>query len=108
MDVRVQDLRYFIAVAEELSFTRAANERLFVSQPALSKQIRQLESALRVALFDRDRRAVVLTAAGAALLPRARQIVELWEQGRREAAAAANRATLTVGFQTRSVLFCTV
>jgi DNA-binding transcriptional LysR family regulator len=103
MDVRVQDLRYFIAIAEELSFTRAANDRLFVSQPALSKQIRQLETTLRVALFDRDRRTVALTAAGAALLPRARQIVELWEQGRREAveASATQRATLTVGFQTR-------
>ncbi|QUQ72061.1 LysR family transcriptional regulator [Kutzneria sp. CA-103260] len=101
MDVRVRDLRYFIAVAEELSFTRAATELLFVSQPALSKQIRQLETSLRVTLFDRDRRTVTLTAAGAALLPRARQIVELWEQGRREAAAAARQATLTVGFQTR-------
>jgi DNA-binding transcriptional LysR family regulator len=103
MDARLQDLRYFIAVAEELSFTRAATERLFVSQPALSKQIRQLETTLRVTLFDRDRRTVTLTAAGAALLPRARQIVELWEQGRREAAeaAAAHRGTLTVGFQTR-------
>jgi DNA-binding transcriptional LysR family regulator len=103
MDVRVQDLRYFIAVAEELSFTQAANDRLFISQPALSKQIRQLESYLRVALFDRDRRTVALTTAGAALLPRAKQIVELWEQARREAAEAssAQRATLTVGFQTR-------
>jgi DNA-binding transcriptional LysR family regulator len=41
MDVHVRDLRYFVAVAEERSFTRAAAERLFVSQPALSKQIRR-------------------------------------------------------------------
>ncbi|MET9557160.1 LysR family transcriptional regulator [Streptomyces sp. NPDC006645] len=103
MDVRVQDLRYFIAVAEELSFTRAASDRLFVSQPALSKQIRQLETCLRVSLFDRGHRTVVLTAAGEALLPRARRIVDLWEEARRETveASAAQRATLTVGFQTR-------
>ena len=43
MDVHVRDLRYFVAVAEELSFTKAATERLFLSQPALSKQIQALE-----------------------------------------------------------------
>src|SRR5919112_1390389 len=64
MNVRVQDVRYFLAVAEELSFTRAA-ERLFVSQPALSKQIRQLEAQLRAELFTRGHRTVGLTAAGA-------------------------------------------
>ncbi|MBS2537250.1 LysR family transcriptional regulator [Catenulispora sp. NF23] len=103
MDARLQDLRYFIAVAEELSFTRAASDRLFISQPALSKQIRQLETCLRVTLFDRDRRTVTLTAAGAALLPRARRIIELWEQARQETAeaSATEQAILTVGFQTR-------
>ncbi|MCS7481503.1 LysR family transcriptional regulator [Umezawaea endophytica] len=99
MDVRVLDLRYFVAVAEELSFTRAAGERLFVSQPALSKQIRSLEKSLRVRLFDPDRRSVRLTAAGAALLPRARSIIEQWDEARREVGAA--ESTLTVGFQTR-------
>ena len=67
MDVHVRDLRYFVAVGEELHFTRAA-ERLFVSQPALSKQIRVLEEQLRVELFVRDRRNVSLTPAGKALL----------------------------------------
>jgi DNA-binding transcriptional LysR family regulator len=99
MDVRVLDLRYFVAVAEELSFTRAAGERLFVSQPALSKQIRQLEKSLRVPLFDRDRRTVRLTAAGEALLPRARSIIEQWDEAQR--AVGAVGSTLTVGFQTR-------
>ncbi|MEO6091388.1 MAG: LysR family transcriptional regulator [Umezawaea sp.] len=99
MDVRVLDLRYFVAVAEELSFTRAAGERLFVSQPALSKQIRQLEKSLRVPLFDRDRRTVRLTAAGEALLPRARSIIEQWDEAQR--AVGAVESTLTVGFQTR-------
>jgi DNA-binding transcriptional LysR family regulator len=100
MDVHVRDLRYFVAVAEELSFTRAATERLFVSQPALSKQIRQLERTLRTSLFDRDRRSVVLTAAGHELLPRARQLIADWESAQRAVAGARGRS-LTVGFQTR-------
>ncbi|WP_405652120.1 LysR family transcriptional regulator [Streptomyces sp. NBC_00019] len=102
MDVHVRDLRYFVAVAEELSFTRAASDRLFVSQPTLSKQIRQLELSLRTALFARDRRTVTLTAAGNALLPHARQMIEQWEGAQRAVgdAVAAHDATLTVGFQT--------
>ncbi|MBN6042049.1 LysR family transcriptional regulator [Amycolatopsis sp. 195334CR] len=103
MEAHLRDLRYFTAVAEELSFTKAATERLYISQPALSKQIRQLENLLRVTLFDRDHQRVTLTAAGEALLPRARQLLELWDDTRREVgeAAAAREATLTVGFQTR-------
>ncbi|QFZ24665.1 LysR family transcriptional regulator [Saccharothrix syringae] len=101
MDVHVRDLRYFLAVAEELSFTRAARERLFISQPALSKQIRLLESTLRVALFERDRRSVALTAAGRELLPRARALVAEWDAARRAVVEAASGPTLTVGFHTR-------
>jgi len=101
MDVHLRDLRYFVAVAEELSFTRAASNRLFIAQPTLSKQIRQLELTLRVALFERDRRTVALTPAGAALLPRARALLEQWNGTERELAGAARSSTLTVGFQTR-------
>ncbi len=101
MDAHLRDLRYFVAIAEELNFTRAA-ERLFVSQPALSKQIRQLEEGLRVRLFDRDRRAVALTAPGQALLPAARELLRSWDEAQRAVgdAAAAEAAVLTVGMST--------
>ncbi|MCF2529946.1 LysR family transcriptional regulator [Yinghuangia soli] len=101
MDVHLRDLRYFVATAEELNFTRAA-ERLFVSQPALSKQIRQLEDHLRVRLFDRDKRSVALTAPGEALLPAARELLRSWDEAQRAVAdaAAAEAAVLTVGLST--------
>lgn len=101
MDVHLRDLRYFVGVAEQLSFTRAA-EALFISQPALSKQIRALEAQLRVALFERDRRGVRLTAAGDALLPRARAVLQIWSDAEDvvAAAAASQRATLVVGMST--------
>ncbi|MFJ8749548.1 LysR family transcriptional regulator [Streptomyces sp. NPDC102441] len=101
MDVHGRDLRYFTAVAEELSFTRAA-QRLFVSQPALSKQIRMLEKQTGSELFDRDRRTVRLTAAGEALLPHARTVLAAWEAAERalDEARAAERGTLTIGMST--------
>ena len=77
MDVHVRDLRYFLEVARELHFTRAA-ERLYMSQPALSKQIGALERQLRVTLFERERGQVRLTRAGAELVPHAERIVEGW------------------------------
>jgi DNA-binding transcriptional LysR family regulator len=101
MDVHLRDLRYFAAVAEHLHFTRAA-EALFVSQPALSKQIRSLEADLRTTLFDRDRREVRLTPAGAALLPHVRAILDAWRHAEETVAAAASEqaATLVVGMST--------
>src|SRR5258708_4315020 len=66
MDVDTRLLRYFAAVAAEGNLSRAA-EGLFVSQPALSKQIKQLESQLGVQLFTRSRAGMTLTAAGQAL-----------------------------------------
>jgi DNA-binding transcriptional LysR family regulator len=101
MDVHLRSLRSFAAVAEDLHFTSAA-KRLFISQPALSKQIRQLERDLGFALFDRDRHGVRLTAAGELLLPAATAILAQWDEA---SAAAARRArdgasVLRVGFQT--------
>ncbi|MBQ0864955.1 LysR substrate-binding domain-containing protein [Streptomyces smyrnaeus] len=101
MDVHGRDLRYFVAVAEELHFTRAA-ERLFVSQPALSKQIRMLERTLGTPLFERDRRSVTLTRAGAVLLPYAQRGLAEWQAGRDavEAVKAAQQAGLLIGMST--------
>ena len=67
MTVTLQRLRYFVAVAEELSFTRAAT-RVRVSQPSLSEQVRQLEQSLGVTLLHRTTRRIQLTDAGRAYL----------------------------------------
>ncbi|QWF81327.1 LysR family transcriptional regulator [Amycolatopsis sp. CA-230715] len=101
MDVHGRDLRYFVAIAEELHFTRAA-ERLYVSQPALSKQIRALEGQLGAPLFDRDRREVRLTPVGEALLPHARRVLAEWAAADDAVrlAKAAQRGTLVVGMST--------
>src|SRR6266567_5312377 len=98
MDAHLRDLRYFVAVAEELNFTRAA-ERLHISQPALSKQIRSLETAVRAQLFARDRRNVSLTEAGTALLSIARPLLDRWDEGTAAVAdaAAAEARKLRVG-----------
>jgi DNA-binding transcriptional LysR family regulator len=73
MELRL--LRYFTAVAETGSLSRAA-EKLFIAQPPLSLQIRQLEEELGVALFSRHPKGVKLTPAGEALLPEARALLD--------------------------------
>ena len=81
MDLRA--LHYFVVVAEERNITRAA-ERLKMSQPPLSNQIKGLEEELGVQLFIRGKRQLTITDAGLLLYRRARQILELSEQTRQE------------------------
>jgi DNA-binding transcriptional LysR family regulator len=70
--MELRHLRYFVAIAEERSFTRAA-ERLWVAQPGLSTQIRRLEAELGVQLFIRHTRGVDLTDAGSLFFSRAQE-----------------------------------
>lgn len=99
MDVDTRLLRSFAAVAEEGNLTRAAG-RLFVSQPALTKQIRQLETLLGARLFTRSRTGMALTEAGRALAARVPALLEAWDLASREArsAAAAAARVLRVGY----------
>lgn len=94
MELRV--LRYFVAVAEELHFGRAA-VRLRMTQPPLSRAIRQLEADLGCVLLERSPAGAALTPAGAVLLDEARTLLARADQARVRVAAAAGTATLTVG-----------
>ena len=90
--MELRHLRYFVAVAEELHFRRAA-ERLHVAQPAVSEQVRKLEEELGVRLFDRTHRSVSITDAGAALLDEARRVLHQAEIAMTAARNARDRAT---------------
>jgi DNA-binding transcriptional LysR family regulator len=95
--VELRHLRYFVAVAEELHFRRAA-ERLHVAQPAVSEQIRKLEAELGVRLFDRTQRNVALTDAGAALLTQAYRVLRQAEAAQVAARCASDRPGLRIGY----------
>jgi DNA-binding transcriptional LysR family regulator len=98
VDLDLRKLRYFVAVAEELSFRRAA-ERLHLAQPVLSRQIRALEKELHAQLFSRDSTGTQLTEAGRQLLTDATPLLANAEAAQRRVAHAAHGTiTFTVGF----------
>jgi DNA-binding transcriptional LysR family regulator len=98
MDVDLRKVRYFVAVAEQLHFGRAA-EALHIAQPVLSRQIRALENELKAQLFVRDKRTTELTAAGHQLLADAKPLLAGADAMLRRVGRAARGAdTFTVGF----------
>jgi DNA-binding transcriptional LysR family regulator len=97
--MELRHLRYFVAVAEELNFRRAA-ERVHVAQPAVSEQVRKLERELGVILLDRTRRRVRLTEPGAVLLEDARRVLRLADAAKQSARRAGEGVTsrLRIGY----------
>lgn len=87
--MELRHLRYFVVLAEELHFTRAA-ERLHIEQPPLSRAIKELEDELGVVLFDRNRRGTALSEAGAVFLQDVRRLFTVLEQARENAKAVGS------------------
>jgi len=97
--MELRHLRYFVAVAEELNFSRAA-EQLHIAQPALSNQIKALETELGVQLLERTRRTARLTEAGKSLLEDARHLLESAQMAemRAKKAEKGETGTLRIGY----------
>ncbi len=104
MNLEFSELEAFVLLAAELHF-RKASERLFLSQPALSKKIQRLEEKLKGALFVRSHRKVVLTDAGKSFLPKAARLLQDAEDALRETRAAfeGRAGTLRIGFGIASI-----
>jgi DNA-binding transcriptional LysR family regulator len=104
MDLELRHLRYFVAVAEERHFSRAAR-RLHISQPPLSQQIQRLEAIVGSQLLVRTSRSVALTPAGAAFLERARRLLAQAEESIDEAGriGRGEQGTLDVGFVSSAI-----
>lgn len=104
MNLDFSELDAFVVLAGELHF-RKASERLFLSQPALSKKIQRLEEKLKGALFVRSRRRVALTDAGKSFLPKAAKLLQDAEDAVRETQAAiqGRAGSLRIGFGIASV-----
>jgi DNA-binding transcriptional LysR family regulator len=110
--MELRHLRYFVAVAESLNFTKAA-ARLRVAQPALSRQIRDLEEELGAPLLERGPRSVRLTEAGAVFLPEAKSVLQRAEAATKavQAVARGERGEIHVGYApspTVELLPCTL
>ena len=101
--MELYQIRYFLAVAETLNFTRAS-ERSFISQPALTKAIQRLEETIGGRLFDRTKNSVQLTELGRAMLPNFRQIFESADQARAQARRLLHEKRETV----RIGVMCTI
>ncbi len=97
--IEIRHLRYFLAVAQERNFTRAA-ERLNMAQPPLSRQIQQLEAELGVTLLDRNSRPLSLTPGGTLFREQALQVVQRMDemQGMMKRFIAAERPRFVIGF----------
>jgi DNA-binding transcriptional LysR family regulator len=105
--MELRHLRYFVAVAEELHFSRAA-ERLHVAQPAVSEQVRKLEEELGVRLLNRTKREVSLTESGAVLLSEARRVLQQVDIARLATHELRDRgaARLRIGYTPASLPAC--
>lgn len=97
--VELRHLRYFVTVAELANFTKAA-QRLRVAQPALSRQVRDLEDELGVALLERSPRGTRLTTAGEAFVAEAKAVLQRAEDAMRAARSFAEgeRGELHIGY----------
>ncbi|MFC0433807.1 LysR family transcriptional regulator [Kutzneria buriramensis] len=95
--LNLERIRKFVVVAEELHFGRAA-ERLLIAGPSLSQQIKALERDLGVLLFERDRRSVTLTPAGAELLPHTKALLDRADDLKRRAGRLAGSEQVRIGY----------